>query len=281
MITSPDITAVREMLARVQARMTVRYAMQGAAAGFAFAAMLEATVMRAGELTFAERVGIVLVCAVTGAVARLTFVMRTRKVAARLIERVAPQCQNVVITAEELLDTPDRVKPNVGALVQQQAARIVGSLTMSLLVPIRRSLVILGVAIILWLAAALRPIAAHVFPATHRTGAIVTPSVRAVHVVINAPAYSARPPITMRDPLRIDALAGSTITLTVSAEAERVNVETVRGVQTLARGVSREYTGTIPVDVDGFIAIEPALTRSVRTEDFGSAGIATTHQRGP
>ena len=257
MIESPDVVAVRVFLSRVQARVAMRYALQGAAVGFAFAAALEATVMRAHDMDVVARVGVVLVCAVISAFTRLTFATRTRQDAARMIERVAPQCRNVLVTAEELLDVADRVKPNVSALVLMQAARIVRPLTLTVLVPIHRSLIAFGTAITVWLAAMLLPSPARIFPMITRDGATVTSSVRAVRVLITPPAYSARSPITLRDPVRIDALVGSTIALTVSAVAERVTVETVRGTHPLVRAGSQEYMGSVLVDVDGFIAIEP------------------------
>ena len=263
-MSSPDTTTLRVFLARVQTRVAVRCAMQGAAAGFAFVGVLELAVFRSHVINIALRVGIALVCVVIGALARLAFVVRTRQEIARMIERAVPHCRNVLVTAEELLDASDRVKPNVSALVQQHAARIVNLLTLSELLPMRPSLIAFGTAIVLWLTAVLLPSSVQEFPAAVRRSAVVTPSVRTVRVVITPPAYSALPPVSTRDPMRIDALAGSTIALTVSADADRVTVETVRGMQTLVRGGLREYTGNLVVDVDGFIAIEPTLAGDAR-----------------
>ena len=85
---------------------------------------------------------------------------RSRTTSARMIERAAPQCQNLLVTAEELLHTPDRVTPAVFALVQREAARLLERLHVATLFPARRTVVALGASsalcgIALWIVALL------------------------------------------------------------------------------------------------------------------------------
>ena len=86
-----------------------------------------------------------------------------------------------------------------------------------------------------------------------------TPAVRSVTVAIVPPAYSGGARRELRDPDRIEALAGSSLELTVTADAAAVSLVTLSGTRDLSAPGARTFTTTIAADADGFLALEPRL----------------------
>ena len=209
----------------------------------------------------------------------------SRTTSARMIERAAPQCQNLLVTAEELLHTPDRVTPAVFALVQREAARLLERVHVATLFPARSTVVALGASLALW---GIALWIAALLPRDVVTGASARlvsrsnapPAVQSVQVVVTPPLYTAQPPRTERDPTRIDAVAGSQLLVTVVANADTVAIETVHGTSVLTRSGSREFRGTFVADADGFLAIEPR----VRADSAGARrliGLSVSPDRAP
>src|SRR5262245_7251642 len=99
MIAQPDETSVHAFLGRAARRLTWVAAAEGAAAGFVAAALIAIAGWPArGALTSAVVVGATLAVAGIG----IGVSRARRKGVAALVERRAPQCRNVVITADEL-----------------------------------------------------------------------------------------------------------------------------------------------------------------------------------
>jgi len=86
-----------------------------------------------------------------------------------------------------------------------------------------------------------------------------TPVVRGVTVAIVPPAYSGRTRRELKDPERIEALAGSVLELTVVADASAVSVVTVNDMRDLGATGARTFTTSLVADADGFVALEPRL----------------------
>jgi hypothetical protein len=141
----------------------------------------------------------------------------TPAAAAKAIERAAPDSRNVVVTAEELLRHPDRVRPAIQARVHERAERVGAGIVPSHVVPLRRPVAV-GAASLAMTAAiaalALRPeevsLGSRHSDGTRATTAAVASSVTAT---ITPPSYVAEPPRTIADPGRIEAVENSHLRL--------------------------------------------------------------------
>src|SRR5207253_2680602 len=76
------------------------------------------------------------------------------------IERRAPQCRNVLVTADELLADGGRTSDYVRALVWRDAGRVVNELRLSAILPSRRPVIALAASFALWMITLLRAIGA-------------------------------------------------------------------------------------------------------------------------
>ncbi len=79
-----------------------------------------------------------------------------------------------------------------------------------------------------------------------------------VAVRIAPPAYTRLDATVVRDPLRVDALAGSTITFTVETNADTLRVATRDSSRTMVRNAGGVFSFTVPSDADGFVALSPS-----------------------
>jgi hypothetical protein len=196
-------------------------------------------------------------CAGAGAIARLVYTGGRHPRIATLVERRAPQCRNVLITAVEIIEGPARVTPYVGTLVCREAARVIGALDPVALFPSRRPVAALGVSAALWMTAVL---ATDVKPLRAPTLSDATAEISRIEITVVPPPYAARPTQSLRDPARIAALAGSQLRVTVRARAASVSMETVGGKTSLAPSGDQMFSGEIVADADGFVAIEPVAS---------------------
>jgi hypothetical protein len=277
---SPDAVVVRDFLDRAARRLRLIAAARGAAIGLTVA--LGATlvvVALAGRDATSVVVGVGL-GALGGLVGAFLGVTRTPAPAA-LVERRAPACRNVVLTAAELDAAPRRVPAFIGERVWRDAARAVRPLDPARLFSAGRALFALGGAALAWaaVAAALFLLPLTVPPASP-AGAGTAEAVGIARVVatVTPPAYSRREATRLEDPARIEALAGSSVRLAVHARADLVRVETVAGVDTL-RGAADVFTADIAVDADGYIALEAVGTGGGRVRRL--IGVVATPDRGP
>jgi hypothetical protein len=183
--------------------------------------------------------------------------------AAVLVERAAPRARNVVITAAELLEAerqrrPTRVSAYVEAAVHASAAHVLRGLEPRLVVSAGRALAAVLVVALAWAVTVglmlSRPAALPVAVPTI-TGAA---EIVGIDVTITSPAYVGGEPRTVRDPERIEALAGSRLSVRVRAAADVVMLETVTGRRPLERVSAGVFTAEVPADGDGFLAVEPA-----------------------
>jgi hypothetical protein len=77
-------------------------------------------------------------------------------------------------------------------------------------------------------------------------------------VQVVPPSYTGAATRSLRDPARVEALAGSRLRLTIRARAAAVAVETLHGRQPLVATGSGVFAGEVVADSDGFIALEPS-----------------------
>jgi len=253
MTAQPDATNVHAFLGRVARRLTRVAAAEGAAAGFVAAALIAVAGWPArGALTPAVVVGAVLVIAGIGVAVGVSRVRR--KSVAALVEQRAPQCRNVVITADELATL--HVSDRVAAVVNQRAAQTVQRLDLAALFPARGRLAALGVAAGLWgLVITRTAIATSSLTSKIQRGASIA-DIDRVDVTVVPPQYTGRPTQTLRDPARVEALAGSVVRFAIRGALPRVAITTLHSADTLA---SRDgvVTDSLVADADGYLAIEP------------------------
>jgi hypothetical protein len=192
--------------------------------------------------------------AIAGIGVGLLLLRSRRPSVAALVERRAPQCRNLVITANELSGL--RVTDHIASLVYQHAAQTVQRLDLTTLFPAQRRLTALGVAAALWILAIARTATAPSASASQVYRAFTAAGLDGIDVTVTPPKYTGRPKQTLRDPARIEALAGSVIRLAVHGGAARFAITTLHSTDTLAshNGVAVD---TLVADVDGYIAVEP------------------------
>ena len=178
---------------------------------------------------------------------------RRRNRTALEIERRAPGSRNIVLTAAELLATPERSRPEVVELVTSHAANTIRSLHPARLFPARRALTSLAVALAFWFAA-IALTAARDPDAPVTLGAPApADEVGTIDVVITPPAYTKRPEQRLSNPTRIEAIAGSQIV--VNVRGTDVHVETADGELQPAIRQSGNPTIRFTAQHDDFIAI--------------------------
>ena len=279
MIARPDGAALRAFLSRIGRRIAWLAAAEGAAVGLGLAALIALWRWRAsGSLTPALVAATVL--AAIGCALALGITLRRRRGIPTLVERRAPQCRNVVVTAAELLDRPTTVRPEIGALVLRQATRTVDALDASVLFPARRALLALAAGAAL-LAVSL--VAVSVQPALSSAPVNIpldALGIDRVVATVTPPAYANQRPQALRDPTRIEALAGSRIELAIEATAAAVNMETIEGNQRLDPVATGTFSATTRADADGYLSIEP-LASNGRTGLRRLIGLTVTPDRAP
>ncbi len=202
-------------------------------------------------------------CVAIGVLIRLLITSRRTHSISQLVEHRALQFRNVLITADELLATRSLVSaaPDyVTSLVWRTAARTTRAVDVAHLFPARRALVLFFASAVLWLGALTRLST----PATASVSRFVrgatggTPVFDAIDVTIEPPAYANRPPETVHDAARIDALAGSRLHLSVRTGAPSVSMETLRGALPLSPSTGGRFVADLVADADGYIALQLA-----------------------
>ncbi|MEO7087028.1 MAG: hypothetical protein ABI442_13885 [Gemmatimonadaceae bacterium] len=259
-----DAAVVRDFLARGARRLAVLSAANGAAVGLTVAlALALAGWPRRGSMGTGAVVGVV--AAIAGALISVFVSSGRRLKIAQSVEARAPESRNLLVTADELLVPP--AYDYVHELVFARAARLVRRLDARTLFPARIPVSAFVTALVLWLLVLARPVLP--LPASlggpgATAGANGLPSIDAIDVVIQPPAYTGQGKTSLRDPSRVEALAGSRITINVRARAERVSLETISAHDSLTKRGSI-FVGNVVADADGYIALQPT------TADHGGA----------
>jgi hypothetical protein len=257
---SPEVV-LRGCFAAAARRLRVLAAAHGAAAGLSVAAFLSLIGAAPADGRMALALGLGL--GVAGAAVAATLRRAPTAALAARIERATPASRNLIATSAELLDAgapPARPVPaHLTARILNDASAVASTIDLRRLFPARRAMTLVAASLVLWsvtLVATRRP---SLWPAgsssasTASTGAVL----RGIDVEITPPHYTGRAPERVRDPERIQAFAGSRITLTIGADAAAIDVETLAGRVSLSPDSRGAFTRTILADSDGFIAIAP------------------------
>lgn len=215
---------------------------------------------------------------------------RARRLRPRIahdVERRAPRCRNLLITAAELAAAEpvaaeaavgDRgstqrpgappVRPEIVRLVEAHAANLVRELDAATLFPLRRAVAVLVACVAVW--GALAAVAGAVpgvgaaggtrgeRPADTRAAAPdAAPAIAAVEVTVTPPAYTGRSARTLPDPARLEVVAGARLALRVHAAAETVLLSTLQGERVVERQDDGTFGAELVAEADGFLSVEP------------------------
>ena len=249
----PDASAFGAFLAQASRRVAVATVAQGAAVGLILATLLFIAGWPARGLS-----GTLVGLALTGAgVAGALIVSRgRRREIAHLVERRAPVCRNLVVTAAEL---PGRtgVAEHIASVVYDQATRVTKTLDLPALFPTRNAIAATAVAAGLWVVVLANPSAARAVRGASSSSATgVDATIDAVEVTVTPPAYAGQPTKTLRDPSRIEALVGSRIRVTTRARAAGVVLETLQSKDTMASSGAGQFAADLAATTDGYISIQ-------------------------
>lgn len=257
----PDAAAVRLFLQRASRRRALIGLLEGAGTGCCAAAVLIAALWTAGVTGW----GAIAAGVLTTAVVAGTGWWRASRASGRVehdVERRAPGCRNLVITSAELIDQPDRVRPEIGARVCRDAARAVAPLDLGQLFPSRRASVLLAVGVVV-LATAIAAASRPPTPPAALTGdgsGPAGPSIARVIARVEPPDYAGRSDTSVEDPDRIEVLAGSRVHLEISADASSVSVDTSDTTRSLTRQSTGWFLTEFTATADGFVTLEPVST---------------------
>jgi len=250
----PDMRVIEALLTRVRRRLDLRASAEGAAVGLAVAIVATLLGWPSGRM-LALLLGASL--AVVGVAIRI---LRTRAAYASVpafVERRVPSSRNVILTAHEL-SAARPAESQVNQLVFRHAAKVAASVDVGTLVPMHVAVIAFIATLAVWLFALT---AGHSVASVGRGPlgiASSAPSIDGVEVVVTPPSYSHQAPRTLRDPARVEALAGSRLTVRARTRASSVLVQTLSSSDTLAAR-NGSATANITATADGFVALEPRV----------------------
>jgi len=247
MPTPPDVR-VRALLALVPRRLGLQAAARAIALGAAVAVV---------PFVFTRHFGVTIGVGIIAAAAYFWATRGARAHSAALIEAKAPQCRNVLVTAEALLEGRLSAIPAVQAVVIDDAARQADRIAPATLWPWGRSVLAVAVAVLLWVLVTFLP--ADRLPGL-APGAVIASSaavVDQVEIVVTPPPYTRRAAETVRNPERISVLVGSRARVQITSGAAAVTIESSAGSQRVNRGDSAVFVGDVMVESDGYLAITP------------------------
>jgi hypothetical protein len=264
-MSTPGAT-LRDQLAKTARRIGVRGALNGASIGVIAAATWTMAGILVDEIA-AVSGGTVgrMAPAVAGIIVGGAFgwwrSASSRRQAAVELERQLPRAQNLLVTASELAGS-ERETADVRTLVLARADHLAKTIdvnaVLSLHVPLRQ----LGASALVWIVAL---VAARSVPAgtvMPRLSTLVASAagrveVQRVTATVTPPRYAQRRDTVVRDPARVDALMGSTVTFAINASADTLIVVTRQGTRALTRASNGTFALTLAATRDDFASFEP------------------------
>jgi hypothetical protein len=187
---------------------------------------------------------------------------RTRDAAAAAIERVYPSLRNLAVTAQELIAEPDRTRPYMWARVMQAAAHALTGIDAARVIPLARDMAALTVAIVAATAGLLagKPlVASSGVPIGNPSRDERAPAAGDIIIDIAPPGYTARAMVHLRNPVSIEALAGSDAAIRVAGIAQplvRVNGSSLASDGDTVRATLSE-SGFVAIDAGGIHRLMP------------------------
>lgn len=268
------LSPTRLLADAVGKRLTQVGALQGATFGFGVAAVLALRLLVYVPLapaSAAQRIGTESLLAVLAVAVGMTMGARRQRARngsdhlAAAIESAVPTSRNLLRTALELEGAQaPRTDAAVVAVVRDRADALASQIDVRQIVPTTRASQRLATAASVWLAcvvlAQLVPAGTVSRTANRAVGAVTQrAAISRVDVTVTPPGYTQQPPHAQREPQRVDALEGSTLTFRVAANADSLRIETADGVRTISRPARGDFTWTTSLDADGFVALTPYL----------------------
>jgi len=260
----PESRIVADLIARTTRLRVLQAAATGAAIGLVVAAPIVLIALLNGvNVRVTTFTG--LAVAMAGAVIAWARLDRSEGASAAAIEAKAPHCRNVVGTAAALLKDQGHTPTTVCRVVMFDAAEVARTLNPAALMPWTRpaSHVISGALIFASVFLVTIPGAAALLPGL-TTEASSAPSVSSVRATITPPEYTGLQVETVSNPERLSALSGSQVALVIAGGGTRMSVETAEGASAATRNSDGDFTASMTVTADGFVAITP----------FDDAGVA-------
>lgn len=272
---SPDRAVLESLVRRGVTRARVRLATIGAAAGLAAAAVVKVMVLHHQGPFLVTGVTVAIVAAAAGLALLIRSVQPDAVV--HWVEARTPSSRNVLRTGWELVTGRIVAAPYVESRVVADAARLASTIDLEATMPVGRAMLALAAA---GAAFALSLATPPSWLERPTEAARSTPAVRGVLIAIVPPAYSGAVRRELRDPDRVEALAGSTLDISITADAKTVSVVTLQGTRDLDETTGRTFTTSLVADADGFLAFEPRLADgSVGPRRL--IGVAVTPDRPP
>lgn len=277
---SADVMALDAFLADVRRRVQMRDVSHAALAGAAllFAGAVVVSIARTGSLT---GLGVAILVGCAGLAAWL-FVRASawqEPVLLPLVESRQPEFRNLLVTSRELVQHPVRARPAIRHKIFRDAARVAERTTIDTIVPSRdttraaaAAAVTALIAVTIWYGASLwatRAAAARTATASTERGAgsSSTPAatgVRAITAIVTPPSYTGRPAVTLRDPARIEAMAGSRLRLQIDVASGKTQVtfndraQTITASSESAASGAGQFQTELPLTETGVLSIAAA-----------------------
>ncbi len=249
------------VLARVHARLSTAHLLEAIVAGLACGALAGAVVRTAGWALMPTGLFALFVAGVLTAV---LFTARrggrARLVAAARLEQAVPDSHNVIVTAAELIDHPERASAWIRSRVIADANRVLGGVEPAVVIPLRPRIVLCALAAVAGMAvlSALDPQTRTSVTQTVDRSASGAPGgegATTVVVTLEPPVHTGRPGTTIADPERINAIEGTRLTLRIARAVEPGRVRFANSE--LATHVEAgETVATLVLEDSGYLAIE-------------------------
>ena len=265
-MTRSDAAVVRALLRAAERRLTISDLATGGAAGFAVAAGFAFVGWPTRASGLSPLVVGVLLAVLVGVA---TAVVRRRRGlrAPSAVERGAPASRNLLFTAGELANAPvsdasgtkSPAESYASRQVLANAARFAGAVNLASAVPLFGRIAGVMVAASLWIATVARATGGSLAgPALS-----VMPVIDAVEFAVESPAYAAKPVRIVRNPDRLDVLAGSRIAIVVRTNGSAVSLLTLDTSRALIESAPGTFAGTFVAVADGFVAFEPRAAQGI------------------
>jgi hypothetical protein len=260
----PEVNVVRRRLAEAGRRRRLGAVLRAVAAGLGAAIPVAVILHLVGMSTAMVGITIGGILLVAMTIAHFQFVRTTAAVAAA-VEARAPECRNLLVTADALMQTANAdagrlqaaTPEGVRRIVLHDAAAVVSQLDMPRLFPLRpmagrAALLAAGLAATFLL----RTSTVERLLPTLVTQASSTPTVADVQITVTPPAYAQLPALSLDNPERVTAVVGSRVELSVSGQADHLVVATTSSRQEIA-AVDGRFSATLELAGDGFLSVTP------------------------
>jgi hypothetical protein len=241
---------------RAAARLGVVAGLRGAA--LALGAGIPLVVLRAmGRLGAAEvLVALAIALAVVVAMMIWRSPRRHTEVAA-IVESRTRAARNLLVTAAEIETDTGRVRDDVREVVLRDAAGAASLVNLAELFPVKRTLGWVAALAAVWTIGLSVDRSTIARARDRMAGRAPAPEISKVTITVTPPPYTGRPAENMRDPERVDAIAGSVIRIVAEGSATEVELAAVGARRRLAADASGAFSGELIAAEDGFLALQP------------------------